>query len=216
MDELVQKLKCRLQKEKVKKQKLKRKLKLKLAQKELKFKAKLERQKKKVRKLTASGKSKNEKNLSEQLSANEQIVENICIPMSSGFSSNDEMTERDCQPDDEMTTERDVDRFDIQYIHSYAKCYGEKCSKMYYFCSDCKFKTTKKSNLMQHKNAVHQQESLQKMQCPVCEKQFTYDGLRGHLRHFSTGSHDAKNQHAKYTPLEHKMMLEKLKEHKNK
>lgn len=70
----------------------------------------------------------------------------------------------------------------------------------------------KKSNLKKHE-AAHVPQ-VQDAKCPICGKLFLYDQLRGHLRYFSTGKHQAQNEHANYTPEQHKMLLENLKEQK--
>lgn len=204
----LRKLKLLLQKEKDSKKRLKRKLKLKFAQSYAKLKAKLDSKTEMVRELkTAAAAKMSFESTSENLPTDE-LTGVARIAIDTDLHRVDQMDE-DNMSDENVETE--IDRFDIQYIHSYAKSVGEKFSEMYFRCSNCKFKTTKKYNLKKHEETC-QREPVREMKCPVCEKLFNYDGLRGHLRYFATGKHNAKNQHGKYTPLEHKMMLEKLKE----
>lgn len=204
-------LKLRLQREKDSKKRLKRKLKLKFAQSYGKLKAKLKCKTEMVRQLkTAAASKKSLESTSENASTNESTG----VDWSATVSDFDSIGQMDEGETSGGKVESDIDRFDIQYIHSYAKNYGEKFSKMYYCCSNCKFKTTKKSNLKKHEETSCQRKAVREMKCPVCKKQFDYDGLRGHLRYFATGKHNAKDQHSKYTPLEHEMMLEQLKEKK--
>lgn len=207
----LRKLKLRLREEKKSKKSLKRKLKIKFAQSYGKLKAKLECKTEMVRKLKMAAVTKKSlESTTENLSTNESAgVDQIATE--NDLHRIDQMDENEISDE---KIESDIDRFDIQYIHSYAKSDGEKFSKMYFYCSTCKFKTTKKHNLKKHEETACQRKQVREMKCPVCEKHFNYDGLRGHLRHFATGKHNAKNQHGKYTPLEHEMMLEKLKENK--
>lgn len=209
-NEKLRKLKLRLQKEKKSKKSLKRKLKLKFAQSYGKLKAKLKSKAEMVRQLkTATDSNKSLESTSENLST-------IELASDDRFAIENDLDHIDQMDEGEMSygkiESHDIDRFDIQYIHSYAKNAGEKFSQMYFCCSNCKFKTTKKSNLVKHEETSCQREPVRDMKCPVCKKPFNYDGLRGHLRYFATGKHGAKNEHKKYTPLEHEMMLQKLKE----
>lgn len=218
-NEKLQKLQSKLRKAKDSKRSLKRKLKMKFAQRYLKLKTKLDSEKEKVRKLkTAAVSNKSLASTFENVSTNKSAGVNRIV-IEDEFDHIEQMDEDHYQLNDGISgenIENDVDRFDIQYIHSYAKSYGEECSKMYFFCSTCKFKTTKKSNLKKHEEESCQRKPVREKMCPVCRKQFTYDGLRCHLRHFATAKHNAKNEHGKYTPREHQMMLQQLKEKKNK
>lgn len=194
-NEKLRKLKLRLQKEKKSKKSLKRKLKLKFAQSYGKLKAKLKSKAEMVRQLkTATDSNKSLESTSENLST-------IELASDDRFAIENDLDHIDQMDEGEMSygkiESHDIDRFDIQ---------------MYFCCSNCKFKTTKKSNLVKHEETSCQREPVRDMKCPVCKKPFNYDGLRGHLRYFATGKHGAKNEHKKYTPLEHEMMLQKLKE----
>lgn len=186
----VQKLKLKLQKAKDSKQKLKRKLKMKLAKHHLKMEAKLKYQKELVQRLK-------KKDAVAVIDCNDEMVEDLCT------------TNHDIA-DEEIETP--VRSNDILFFHSYAKPYDQQQQSTMYQCQFCEHKTSKKSNLTKHE-AAHLPQ-VRDMKCPICEKLFLYDELRGHLRYFSTGRHHAKNEHAKYTPAEHKTILENLKEQK--
>lgn len=111
---------------------------------------------------------------------------------------------------DEMIESDSVQKID----HSYAKPYDEKPIRMH-LCPDCRYKTNKKDNLKKHQVRKHG-EIERDMKCVICDKLFLYDELRGHLRYYATGKHTAKNEHAKYTPDEHKKLLEDLKQLKKR
>lgn len=107
---------------------------------------------------------------------------------------------------DELIESDSVQKID----HSYAKPYGEKPIRMH-LCPDCGYKTNKSDNLKKHQVRMHG-EIERDMKCVICEKLFLYDELRGHLRYYATGKHTSKNEHAAYTPDEHKQLLENLKQ----
>lgn len=113
----------------------------------------------------------------------------------------------------------DVSAEFIQQIHSYARPPKSVASATYkYKCPDCKFayKTNKKSNFEFH-FARCNKEPTNDLNCPICEKVYTYDTLRQHLRHFASGKHMATNKHhGSYTPAEHLIILNGLKELKKK
>lgn len=113
--------------------------------------------------------------------------------------------------DDEI--ENDVTVYDIQFFHPYAMANDKKPNEMHH-CPDCDYKTSKKSNLKSHQAVYCKVKQVRDIKCPICDKLFLYDELRGHLRHFATGKHKAKNEHAKYTPDEHQMILEEVKKNK--
>lgn len=85
----------------------------------------------------------------------------------------------DIAPDTVM--ENQINAYDVQLIHSYAMPHGKK-SKIYQ-CTKCKYRTDKKFNLEKHEENSHEVKQHD-MKCPICEKPFTYDGLRGHLNYF--------------------------------
>lgn len=107
----------------------------------------------------------------------------------------------------------------IQQIHSYALPPKSEASVTYkYKCPDCKFayKTNKKSNFDYH-FARCNKGSVNDLKCPICEKVYSYDTLRQHLRHFASGKHTTTNKHhKKYTPSDHLRVLDILKELKKK
>lgn len=199
-----QKLISKLKKVKESKKKMKRKLKMKIAQKHIIMKAKLQDQKELVRILEKKSGCKVSLELARERMTNENIH---CVDH---ISSN---KERDVESIQEQSSTEIP--FDIQFFHSYAKPHSEKSIRFFY-CSNCCFKTTKKNNLIKHEAAFCRIEPIRDVRCQICEKKFTYDALRGHLRHYATGKYKPKNKHMNHTPEQHKMLLEQLKQLKQK
>lgn len=231
-DEKLRKLTTQLLAEKESKRKLKRKLKLKMAQKVLKMKEKLRHEKQKFRQLKKNSNAKMamEQAIGEITDAEyhygdqEAIHSNIDIQSNpqqemevvshenEGISATVPNFQR-VENANEGVTAKEVNAFDIRFFHSYAMPYDKKPVRMYR-CSNCSFETTKKDTLDKHEAAFCILEPVLDMKCFICEKLFTYDGLRGHLRYFATSKHSAKNSHAKYSPEDHQMLLEQLKQQK--
>lgn len=77
-------------------------------------------------------------------------------------------------------------------------------------CEDCGFVFARHDNLKIHRNehCPNGRNKVQKdINCFVCGKFFTHNGLRSHLNNFVSGKHVARNGHQKFTPEEHKLML---------
>lgn len=113
----------------------------------------------------------------------------------------------------------DVSAEFIRQIHSYA-CppQSESSATFKYNCPDCKFayKTNKKSNFDYH-FARCNKKPHNNLKCPIYGGVYTYDTLRQHLRHFASGKHITTNKHhGKYTPSDHLLVLNGLKELKKK
>lgn len=49
------------------------------------------------------------------------------------------------------------------------------------------------------------------VECLICKKSFTYNGLRSHMKNFISGKHVARSSHGHFTPEEHKVMLDNIK-----
>lgn len=96
--------------------------------------------------------------------------------------------------------------FDFAFDHSYAKPYGEMPIPMFY-CSKCSFKTTRKNTLVKHEEGSCVLKPVRTLQCPGCEKKYTYDTLRGHFNHYISNN----RKHGIYTPEMIENMLKELK-----
>lgn len=189
----------KLQRVKDSKKKLKRKLKVKFAQQYLKMKAKLKYQKELIRRLKKQG-------AVDIIDCNDEMIEDFCT---ANHDIADEGIAAEEIADEEIETP--VRSNHINFFHSYAKPYDQQYSGMHQ-CQFCDHKTSKKSNLTKHEESHFPQ--VRDFKCPICGKLFLYDELRGHLRYFATGRHQAKNEHAKYTPAHHQTLLQNLKEQK--
>lgn len=214
----LQELRMRLQKEKDSKKKLKRKLKMKIAENSVKMKTKLKLQKKMVRKLKKvildyGAIDCNIDNVDdEDISSNNEMIGNVSseVPATSGKVLNH-------QPIGVVTgaeMQNEIDANYVQFFHSYAMSCAKKPNKVYR-CSNCSYWTNKRYNLNKHESSSHGEKPARDMECHICKKLFDYDGLRNHLNHFATGKFEAKNEHSKFTPQQHKIELEKLKQNKN-
>lgn len=118
------------------------------------------------------------------------------------------------QPNDTSEMKNNIGAY-VRHFHPYAMPI-EYIVAQVYRCSKCGYNTKKKYNLDKHESTSHGVKPVRDIKCPICEKFFDYDGLRNHLNHFITGKFEAKKEHAMFTPMQHKMELEKLKQHKKK
>lgn len=88
----------------------------------------------------------------------------------------------------------------------------KKRRKMNHKCPECRYSTLN-ANAMK----IHRQEGCRsavvtkKFSCDVCKAEFTYNRFRYHLNQYTKQSSHAKNGHQKYSPAQHREMLEKLK-----
>lgn len=82
-------------------------------------------------------------------------------------------------------------------------------------CKDCGKLFQKSSAYNDHVTENCTTRPTKNMKCPVCYNSYTYNGLRKHLNYFATGTHRAVGDHAKFTPYQHKQMLEQHKMSKN-
>lgn len=78
-------------------------------------------------------------------------------------------------------------------------------------CPDCTYFTTKKSSLDDHREESCINKPIKNMQCKICLKFFTYRSLRVHLNQYVSGKHKHRDEHAKYTPEQHKTLLDEHK-----
>lgn len=199
-------LKLKLRAEKESKRKMKRKLKIKMAQKVNKLKERLSAKKRKVLKLKEGVKKVtdsaiNDNEISAYATVNDVEIEFAANP------TNADGSVPNWQPVQNVNVEEIAnDEFDVRFFHSYSKPYVSEPVRVYE-CQYCGYKTPKKDNLVKHIVSCISMKVRDEI-CPVCEKSFTYDGLRGHLRYYAIGNYIAKTKHAQYTPQEHKTMLE--------
>lgn len=223
----VQELKMRLKEEKEKKKKLKRKMKLKFAQSYLKVKTKLNEQKDLVRQLKEaanlnSSSSSTSKKMAEVESSRVNygsidINSDTVNPTSEEHAATETMmTDQSIDLSEEMPLEegtkgeKTAQEYYVRFFHPYAMPYGTKPNEIYQ-CRNCSYKTEKKFNLDKHEAASCLRKPVRDQKCPICQKAFTYDSLRGHLNYFIGGKSSAKKEHAKYTRQEHKTLLAELK-----
>lgn len=82
-----------------------------------------------------------------------------------------------------------------------------------YKCDNCTYVTNKKSSYDDHCAEFCAVKAKKNIKCQVCDELFTYRGLRVHLNHYASGKTKPIGKHAKYSPSQHKSMLE---QHKNK
>lgn len=100
----------------------------------------------------------------------------------------------------------------VRQIHSYARHWSD-FQIFKYHCVHCQYKSNKKSNYDDHAAENCVQKPNKYMKCPICASSFTYRTLRQHLGHYSKGKHIASNEHhAKYSPKDHQILLNSLKE----
>lgn len=106
----------------------------------------------------------------------------------------------------------------VRNIHPYARINdivpNENVFK--YRCIDCKFVTNKKSAYVDHMAENCVKEPEKNMKCPICDSMFTYRTLRLHLNYYVTAKYKPIGKHAKFTPLDHAILLEQHKQLKNK
>lgn len=198
----LEELKMRLKKEKDAKRKLKRQLKLKFAQKRLKLKSKYKIQKKLLKKLKKSTEKESHRVDNGAIHYDIDNIEDNSATMSTGL------------PNDTGEMKNNIGAY-VRHFHPYAMPI-ESIVAQVYRCSKCGYNTKKKFNLDKHESTSHGVKPVRDIKCPICEKFFDYDGLRNHLNHYITGKFEAKKEHAMFTPMQHKMELEKLKQHKKK
>lgn len=115
---------------------------------------------------------------------------------------------------------------DALFDHQYAVSSPQQSSNIHlemrsgrkgYKCENCPHWTVKKSSMVDHQSEYCISSKVNKtMKCPVCEKYFTYRGLRVHLNYYKSGKHDAKDGHSKYSRREHAAMLAEHIKLKNK
>lgn len=100
----------------------------------------------------------------------------------------------------------------IRETHSYALPYPGYRPTPFYQCHNCDKIYNKKSTYDDHVAEFCIESGDKDMKCPICPKMFTCRGLRLHLNHFATGKHKATKQHSKYTPQQHQILCNLLKE----
>lgn len=103
----------------------------------------------------------------------------------------------------------------VRQIHSYAQdCEKSSVDSIFKFhCIDCKYKTNKKSNYIDHVAENCTRKPIKNMKCPICSSSYTYRTLGQHLGHYSKGKHISTNEHhAKYSAKDHQILLNSLKE----
>lgn len=84
-------------------------------------------------------------------------------------------------------------------------------------CQDCGvYSTDKKSSFDVHCEENCVREIVKDMKCPICDASFNYRGLRNHLNHYVQGKTTPRGRHGKHSRLEHKSLLENLKEEKER
>lgn len=178
--EKLQQLKLKLKSEKESKGKLKRKLKIKMAEKITKLKEKLKTKKavvpttallvrhlkKEVVKNTVTDKSATDKEIIDSASVdNIEFVENdieMDSPTYEQQAINVSASNR--QPEPNVIAENIIgDKFDIQYIHSYAKPKDVKPIRLHK-CDHCGYETSKKYNLVKHLSCCRSEKILD-VQC---------------------------------------------------
>lgn len=214
----LEELKMRLKKEKGAKRKLKRQLKLKIAQKRLKWKSKYKNQKKLLKQLKKSTEKESRHVDNGAIHYDIDNIEDKSATMSTGQLNDtgniedNSATMSTGQPNDTGGMKNNIGSY-VRHFHPYAMPI-EYIVAQVYRCSKCGYNTKKKYNLDKHESTSHGVKPVRDIKCPICEKFFDYDGLRNHLNHFITGKFEAKKEHAMFTPMQHKMELEKLKQHK--
>lgn len=83
-------------------------------------------------------------------------------------------------------------------------------------CSGCGYTAKHKSHLKKHQiehcNIITQRKKkeMRTSVCPICEKKYTHDGLRSHLRNYKTKNQVFRGLHAAYSTEQHSKLLEDI------
>lgn len=91
----------------------------------------------------------------------------------------------------------------------------KKRKKMLHKCSNCDYSTVRGNAMKIHREEGCASAVVDKgLSCDVCKGKFTYNTYRYHLNQYTKKSSHAKNGHQKFTPEQHRQMLDKLKQTK--
>lgn len=82
---------------------------------------------------------------------------------------------------------------------------------MVHKCSSCDYKTQKANRMKIHREeGCKSVSSVKNCTCEVCGGHFTHNQLRYHLNQYVKKSSHAKNGHQRFTPTQHREMLDKI------
>lgn len=102
----------------------------------------------------------------------------------------------------------------ISVFHPYASTEQQGRCRVFYQCANCDYSTCKKSSYDDHAESCGNEPNKSAM-CPICNKNYTYRGLRNHLNHYASGEHKSRGEHAKFTPQDHRDFLNILTANRN-
>lgn len=94
--------------------------------------------------------------------------------------------------------------------HSYALPEGPIHHTVLHQCGNCNYLTNKKSSYDAHIAEFCVNVPLKTIKCPICQKRFTYNGLRNHMNYYASGRYQPQHHHAKFSPADHRMFLDTL------
>lgn len=78
-------------------------------------------------------------------------------------------------------------------------------------CDDCGYTTYHLHRFNVHCKNHCVTEPVKDVICSICQKNYTRDGFRSHIRHFINGEHEPRGKHANYSQQYHRRLLEQFK-----
>lgn len=105
-------------------------------------------------------------------------------------------------------------QFFLDHTYSKPSTDGNDASKAKskeHTCDNCGYTTHHMHRFNVHCKNHCATEPVKDITCSICQKNYTRDGFRSHIRHFINGEHESRGKHANYSKQYHRRLLEQFK-----